>query len=202
MYKNIIGQRFGKLIVVSYIGTNDNRQSIWLCRCDCGNEKEILRNSLTSGRTLSCGCYHKAKAHGLLTTHGKCSEKIYKTWITMKRRCFEPNFASYKNYGARVIEVCAEWLDFETFYKWSYENNYIEGLSIERKDNNKGYEPSNCEWITLEAQHKNRRNNHYITIGAETKTLTEWSKISGLSREGIRKRELRGIIGKDLIKKV
>ena len=120
----------------------------------------------------------------------------------MKDRCFNPNNVSYANYGGRNINVCDEWkYDFETFKEWAFKNGYKEGLSIERIDNNKGYSPNNCKFISRLDQNKNRRINKYITIDGETKTISEWSRIVGINRNTISRRISKGIQGKDLISK-
>lgn len=122
----------------------------------------------------------------------KPKTKLYRVWSTMKERCYNPNNHKYKNYGARGIKVCEEWkTDFKAFQKWAYENGYGEGLSIDRIDNNSGYEPSNCRWATAEQQQNNRRNNRTIEIDGVTHTISEWSKISGIKFETIWARLVR-----------
>ena len=74
--------------------------------------------------------------------------KLLKIWYSMKSRCLNPNCKDYKNYGAKDRTICVEWLDYETFRIWALENGYEEGLSIDRIDNSKGYNPNNCEWIS------------------------------------------------------
>lgn len=95
----------------------------------------------------------------------------------MKSRCYNKNNPSYKNYGARGITVCIEWLNnFEMFYNWAINNGYDDNLTIDRIDNNKGYEPYNCRWITHIEQQYNRTNNFNITYKGITKTITQWAR--------------------------
>jgi hypothetical protein len=167
--KDLTGEKYGKLTVKAYIGKKNNNNA-WLCLCDCGNEKVILSNNITSGHTKSCGCsYYSPIKHGL------CRAKIYRTWENMTRRC-KPSHSSFKNYGAKGIGVCEEWKsNFTNFRDWAYENGYKDGLSIDRIDNSKGYFPENCRWVTIKQQQNNRKNNVLITFNEETHTLSEWA---------------------------
>lgn len=83
--------------------------------------------------------------------------KIYICWRNMKTRCFNPNHKLWHCYGGRKITVCTEWLNFENFMNWAYENGYKEGLSLDRIDNNGNYEPSNCQWINIGKNSQKRR---------------------------------------------
>jgi hypothetical protein len=125
---------------------------------------------------------------------------IYDIWSAIKKRCYKAENKSYKYYGGRGIKMCDEWLlSFENFYDWSLDKRYKEGLSIERKDVNGNYEPSNCEWIPKNEQAKNQRSNHNITIKGVTNTISEWSRISGVSRLTIHSRISRGYKGEELL---
>ena len=111
--------------------------------------------------------------------------RIYNIYICMKERCYNPNTKSYKDYGDRGIEVCDEWLGedgFKNFYEWSVANGYDNSLSIDRINVNGNYEPSNCKWSTSTEQNNNTRRNNNITLNCETHTISEWSRIKGLSR--------------------
>lgn len=100
--------------------------------------------------------------------------RLYRAWIGMRQRCYNKREPNYINYGARGITVCDEWRNFTAFKKWAMENGYNDSLSIDRIDNNKGYEPSNCRWATCREQVRNRRDNIQITAFGETKILVEW----------------------------
>lgn len=114
--------------------------------------------------------------------HGLSHTPIYEAWKGMKGRCNCPTDSAYKDYGARGIKVCREWEnDPVAFYKWSIDNGWKKGLSIDRINNNKGYSPSNCRWTTKTVQNRNRRCVLSITYKGETHTLKEWSKITGIN---------------------
>lgn len=187
--KNLTNQKFGRLLVLRQIGIDKRtRQKIWLCRCDCGKEKEIITSYLTSGDTQSCGCYRKeceiknlSKFWGKPKTHGLSKTRMYQIWADMKDRCNNSKNYSFKDYGARGIKICNEWaIDFINFYNWAINNGYQDNLTIDRIDVNGNYEPSNCRWVTMKEQANNKRNTIKITILGETKTAYEFEKQYGL----------------------
>lgn len=102
---------------------------------------------------MSCGCYNADKQR----THSKSKTRIYNIWSLMKARCDRKSCPAYKNYGGRGISICLEWYDFEKFYNWAIENGYKENLTLDRRDVNKNYCPSNCRWISMEEQRLNKR---------------------------------------------
>ena len=109
--------------------------------------------------------------------HNLSKHPLYRIWGDMKRRCYNKQCKSYKDYGLRGITVCNQWKeDFLKFYNWAIQNGYRKGLQIDRKNNNKGYEPENCRFTTSIENNNNRRDNKYITIFNETKTMAEWSR--------------------------
>jgi hypothetical protein len=131
--------------------------------------------------------------------HGYSQTKLYKKWKYMKKRCNNPNDKRYKHYGGKGIKVCEEWAnDFMVFREWAYQNGYEEGLTIERKDNNLGYSPDNCRWITMAEQAKNTSQNIFITRNGETKILSDWCRELGLNVRTIMWRYEQGISGEEL----
>lgn len=114
-----------------------------------------------------------------ITTH---NNRVYNIWYNMKRRCYNKNSKDYKNYGAKGINVCAEWLnDFLSFYNWALSNGYKETLTLDRIDNYGNYCPENCRWVTMKQQHRNYSQNRNYTINGEKKCLTEWCEIYNIN---------------------
>lgn len=176
---DLTNKRFGKLTVLRQ-GETIGRKIGWLCMCDCGNTKLVVGGNLTKGLTKSCGCLRKETARNRATKHGLCGTKLYDVYNNMKKRCYDSKSDHYKWYGAENKGICEEWLGkdgFIVFSDWALKNGYEDGLEIDRKDNSKGYSPDNCRWVTSKQNCRNKRNNHLITIGEETKALAEWCEI-------------------------
>lgn len=150
------GQPFGKLIVIEEAGRDKNGKVLWRCRCECGNEVVVRTGDLLREHTLSCGCYKRDR----LTTHGASYTRLYRIWEKIMVRVGRWQGANEKerrNYIARGIDICEEWLDYSNFEKWALANGYREGLQIDRKDNSLGYCPENCHWVTTKQNVNNRR---------------------------------------------
>lgn len=178
-----IGDRFGRLTVVAFVGVNRHRKREWLCKCECGNMVNVTTGHLLSGHSTSCGCtrlQNSIKAIKIANTkHGMKKTKEYCAWAEMKQRCYNSNNAKYKNYGARGIKVCERWLhSFENFYADMGE--MPNGCSIDRIDVNGNYSPENCRWVDQKTQQNNRRNNTKITFNGVTETLRYWSEKTGI----------------------
>lgn len=186
---NLIGQRFGRLTVLSKESMNKYRKITWLCKCDCGREKIIVSGHLRSGHTKSCGCLAKEQSikNGKKNiTHGMRNTNIYITWIQMVSRCKNKKSKSYHNYGARGITVCKRWLRFKNFYTDMGDRPV--GLTLERKNNNKGYSPDNCKWATRKEQNNNSRGNVLIEYKGLKLTMAQWAEKLGISKSILRYR--------------
>ena len=113
--------------------------------------------------------------------HGLSHHPLNTIWRCMRRRCNNPSNASYQRYGAKGINVCEEWNDFEAFYNWAISNGWANGLSIDRIDNSRGYSPDNCRFVTAKEQSRNRTTNVFITVNGITKLQIEWAEFLGIS---------------------
>lgn len=156
---DLIGQKFGRLVVLSP-APNIGKKTAWLCQCSCGNKKIVRTAALTRGLTKSCGCINYENLQNRNTSHKMSDSRIYRIWSDMKTRCANKNTPYFKYYGGRGITVCEEWLNFEDFKIWAFNNGYQEHLTIDRINVNGNYEPSNCRWITIKEQARNRRKSH------------------------------------------
>ena len=132
--------------------TSNQKATYGLFECQyCGEEFEARTTHIKREHTKSCGCLSGEK-------HGLRQNKFYKTWYNMRDRCNNPKIKAYKNYGGRGITVCDEWLDVANFVAWcdlTYPK--LEGYTLDRIDNDKGYSPDNCRWADASTQNTNQR---------------------------------------------
>ena len=158
-----IGQRFDRLTVIdSYVGLdNGRRQTHWVLQCDCGNVVDRIAKFVKIGTYVSCGCKSKE-----IVVNAVSNERLYSIWQGIKNRCFNIKNSNWHNYGGRGITMCEEWKNsYKAFRDWAYKNGWTEdvpddhnnSLSIERKNVNSNYEPSNCCFLPLREQNKNKR---------------------------------------------
>jgi hypothetical protein len=183
------GRRFGKWLVLAG-KQRRNRSWYHLCRCDCGLEKWVQGVKLRRGESRGCRACGSS-AHGE-TRDGKRSPE-YGIWASMCRRC-EPGNVAAPNYYDRGIRVCEEWRGrggFQRFIESVGRRPSVE-YSIDRIDNERGYEPGNVRWATRIEQQNNTRKSVYLTIDGVTKTVPRWSVESGIPIHVIHGRLARG----------
>lgn len=157
--RNLTDAVFGKLLVLQQAESRRFPKGgiarYWSCRCVCGVTKEIQADGLLSGAVVSCGCHKTAALVASQLTHGKWGSPVYGVYRAMHNRCYNETFKQYKDYGGRGITVCKRWHVFENFY--ADMGDPPPRLTLERKDNNKGYNKRNCKWATYKEQAQNRR---------------------------------------------
>lgn len=191
---NLVGQTFGRLLVISEAARSGKRnyERNWLCNCDCGNMTLVYQGSLTMGYTISCGCFHKEQTSNAKKDHGQSSNgrvtSEYTTWASIKARCYNKLNKSYKNYGGRGIKVCDRWLEnFENFF----EDMGVKPTpyhSLDRfPDTNGNYEKINCRWATSYEQSRNTTKNHWIEYDGNRMIIEDWGKFFKVSESAIRK---------------
>lgn len=149
MVKDLTGQKFGRLTIISKAGITKNGGSLWKCKCTCGSYTTASTKHLQRGSTRSCGCIRRERAAKLNLNHGLTKHSLFSIWRGIRRRCYESKHQAYKDYGGRGISVCSEWkTNFKSFYDWAIKNGWKEGLTIDRVDNDGNYEPENCQFIS------------------------------------------------------
>lgn len=163
---DLTGRRFGRLTVLTEDGKNKWGNYIWKCKCDCGNIVSVVSGSLIKGYTTSCGCYRYEIQKSTNLKHGdKANHKrarLYNIWASMKERCLCETCNAFPYYGGRGITVCDEWKEYEAFRNWALSNGYDENAphgncTLDRINNDLGYFPSNCRWVSMKEQANNRR---------------------------------------------
>ena len=185
--RNVLGEKYGSLLIIDnaedFIDKKGKRKRMVLCVCDCGNRLTVRLGKIKERKTDKCFCN--------VQSHGLSSSKIYHIWSSMRYRCDNELSSSYKNYGGRGISYDDRWAYFINFYN-DMNSGYKEGLEIERINNNGNYCKENCKWATRKEQSLNKRTNVFIKHKGQMKTISQWSKITGINRTTIQARIKRG----------
>lgn len=175
-----IGKRYGKLIIVSYLGYK-KQNMIFLCKCDCGNEKEIILGSLKGGHTKSCGCIRKSNGE-IFRKHGLSKHPLYSIWNGIYERCYNSNHPAYKRYGGCGVTMSEDWRNnFISFYNWAINNGWVKGLDID-KDKNGGtiYSAEKCVILNRKQNNRLRKGTYCVEYKGEIKPFSEWCDLLGL----------------------
>lgn len=195
---NLIGKRFGRLVVSAKSHSNNGVH--WKCDCDCGGRNVVRTAILRNGSVRSCGCGSQEAAINNLHTSAEKrrvrvphARKLKDIRRNMINRCADPRNKRWKNYGGRGITVCDEWVfNPRGFYQWATDNGYTPGLSIDRIDVNGNYEPGNCRFTDTYAQQNNTTRNHRVVWKGESKTIAEIAREIGMKQGVLGKRVRSG----------
>jgi len=163
MLANLQARRFGKWTVIG-----DGRSQFCLCRCECGQEKPVYRYDLLGGTSRQCVRCHTFK-HGH-TVKAKQS-RTYSSWMCMKRRCLDPKFKDWGNYGGRGITLHEAWHSFDNFFADMGERP--PRTLLDRIDGHGNYEPNNCRWASFSDSAKNRFKTRWIIYQGQRMTVTD-----------------------------
>lgn len=191
---DLTGQRFGTQIV---LGLSERRDShgrrFWTVRCDCGRVHDMDARDLKKAQ--SCGCQKKKLISESRKTHGMTKHPAYGVWHSMVQRCTEPTHQAWRNYGGRGITVCERWLhSFENF--WSdMGGTYETGLDLDRRDNDAGYSPENCRWVSRKVSTRNRRVSRFVETSLGRMTVAELSEKTGIGVTTLLYRLNAGVTG-------
>lgn len=186
-----IGDKFNLLTVVQKLGTDGHKRQV-LCLCNCGTYKVFNESDIRSETTKSCGCFRRQRAANLTKTHGQGGRNktyLYRAWLAMKERVRRSD--RWPTYQENNIKVCPEWENsFEAFRDYVLENlgERPEKYSLDRINNMKNYEPGNIRWASAKEQANNRRSNVILTVNGTSRSLKEWSELTGIPLQQINKR--------------
>lgn len=190
-FVNLIGQKFGRLTVISFDKIVKKKKYYWICKCACGNIKPIWSGALKNGSTKSCGCLKLETMRTCTITHGytmgRSSTAEYRSWQAMKGRCLNPKNQDYRLYGGRGIKIYKDWInDFPSFLKYMGKRTSNKH-SLDRYPNKNGnYEPNNVRWATQLQQMQNVSRNIVITYDNKTMVLAQWGRCFGVTGGAIK----------------
>lgn len=169
-YLDLLGKTFSKLTVIKISHRRSSSGGrFWICKCECGQEKETSSDRLVRGKTTSCGCL---KNNNSQKRKHKPKPRLYRIWQGMKVRCANKNHKDYKYYGEKGISFCDSWSQYVNF-EADMKSSYKDHLSLDRIDPLKNYSKENCRWIELKNQNKNKSNTKLIEIYGTKLTLLE-----------------------------
>ena len=182
-FKDLTGQKFGRLTVLSFAGRDSvKRRTYYNVKCDCGNCFKVMATHLMTKHTESCGCIHTEVNY----RHGLVDSRLYSIWEGIKARCFNPNNPRYVSYGDRGITLYSDWVDDpEAFVDWINSNlgpRPTKMHSLDRIDNNRNYEPGNLRWADPVVQAYNKRISHGY---ARTPTYESWKGMCNNNKQSV-----------------
>lgn len=165
---DMTGQSIGGQYIIGCAGLDAHGQAVWSVRCVCGSERTVTGGKLRRGEAGSCGCVKSERISASLTRHGDAANgqltPEYRTWSNMIDRCERESSKSWKNYGGRGIMVCARWRESFAAFLADMGRKPTSKHSIDRIDNDRGYEPDNCRWATRLEQARNKRGIRFVHL--------------------------------------
>jgi hypothetical protein len=196
--EDLTGHRFGRLTVlglgepVRYRADHPTKPGQikrwkWRCRCDCGKEVSVDASNLKHC-TFSCGCHRRESCGNLFRTHGDSGTPEYRIWCGMHKRCYNPNWKQYADYGGRGIKVCDRWRKSYANFLADIGRRPSPNHSLDRIDHDGDYSPENCRWATAVEQARNRRMARMLTYGGETMCLSAWAERYSLRAQTLGRR--------------
>ena len=195
--QSFIGKKYNRLLIILFSDpkkrSDGRNHNMVVCKCDCGETVIVKLTYVTNNVSKSCGCHIKEVQKTMNIKHNLSYLPIYKIWASIKGRCCDINNSAYKNYGGRGITMCASWISSpQAFSEWAFNNNYCKGLDIDRINNNKGYSPNNCRFVTRAENCLNKRNTQIFLYKGETKPLKKWVELLNVDYQLVNKRLWRG----------
>lgn len=184
---------FGRLTVLGEGDPIPRLERRALCQCACGRTVSVQPARLVDGTTSSCGCFASERARERFRKHGGSGTPTYVSWNAMIDRCLNPNSSNFPEYGARGITVCHEWRGPDGFLRFrEYLGERPKGKTLDRINNDLGYEPGNVRWATRKGQQNNRDFCTRLTLNGVTRTQHQWTELRGWGRNIISERLRRG----------
>lgn len=196
--RDLRGQKFGRLEVLKFSHLDRKPYAHWLCRCECGTEKVIAGYLIKCGNTQSCGCLHREILATSNKSHGSSRDPEFKVWCSMRDRCRNPRNRYFKHYGGRGIAVCDEWNSYERFIA-DMGRRPSSKHSIDRINNDGGYNKANCRWATQREQSLNTRRKIVIDTPNGPMHAIEAAQKYGIHYATILSRLNRGKSGDELL---
>lgn len=182
---DLAGQRFTRWTVERL--SEGCEVKYWDCVCDCGERKSVFGGDLKRGGSKSCGCLTREVSAKRLGTHGMSFHPAYRAWIQAKVRCEDRSKSENREYWGRGIAVCDEWQTFEGFWR-DMGPTWSRGRTLDRRNNDGGYEATNCRWFTSKEQANNRRNNHLIETPRGRMNISQAAETFRINRNTIDRR--------------
>ena len=191
---DLTGLRFGRWTVIERaddrVEPSGKKVPYWTCLCECGSRKDVPQGNLKKGRSTSCGCYHRELTKELFSENHQIKhggsvrgkrERLYNIWTDMKKRCFNSSHVAYKWYGGKGVSVCTEWEhDYASFRRWALSSGFDpdadpRSCTIDRIDVSGDYSPTNCRWVCMSEQARNKSNTVRYAFEGKSLCLSEWA---------------------------